>query len=677
MRAKTPGHQASRVGSNDSGSGRSVTPPRYGIGAIDGARPSPAQGRLPSALALGIERLAGVPMQDVQVHRHSPEPARLRAAAFARGNDIHLGPGSDRHLAHEAWHVAQQRQGRVQATHHARGHAINHDPGLEREADLMGAMSLGGGAFTSPPSSLRAASRPSPQVTQCLFVDANDFKGLIEEQTLAQKYPDEEVAFTTVGFEHEFAQMTDGPLLGLTHVEVGESAESMDYTGLNFKLETDADNALELVSPPFFVETLPGAPIPKPADVAKIDTLIKTELARIVAAKPKMSKLVSDFEGDGLHFAIGGSIAGVANITPSSEMVSHDKDPTHGTKIAGADIKNISLAPSRKGAGLANISSQINFATDARTYDTIQRISTPPDDAIGLLLSGLADTLYAVLATEMGKVATHRSFETPIVDVNMGIFLREAARALAGQASVRSIAWMQGANADLYKGDHASAQYRNKLTRDSSNERSQYELHRSLRSHVKDVGGAWIKDTLANFGLGLLDPEQWRAVRRMIFEHRVGLLVAEAMTTAKVTDFEPKLRDDVRANLFAGADLAQAALGELSKAIFAGNWTTRLGLQKGMAAGFGPEARPEFGTHDPRWFAARQDTIIPAAYVKTPTAFADRRLHVVEGRGDHAATLLELHASHLIATTTLTDQQIATDTGVPKARVTQLRALSQ
>lgn len=35
------------------------------------------------------------------------------ALAYARGNDVHLAPGQERHLPHEAWHVVQQREGRV------------------------------------------------------------------------------------------------------------------------------------------------------------------------------------------------------------------------------------------------------------------------------------------------------------------------------------------------------------------------------------------------------------------------------------------------------------------------------------------------------------------------------------------------------------------------------------
>ena len=45
-------------------------------------------------------------------------------------------------MPHEAWHVVQQKQGRVKATTQLKGEAINDDPGLEHEADVMGARAL-------------------------------------------------------------------------------------------------------------------------------------------------------------------------------------------------------------------------------------------------------------------------------------------------------------------------------------------------------------------------------------------------------------------------------------------------------------------------------------------------------------------------------------------------------
>jgi hypothetical protein len=94
---------------------------------------------LPDNLKAGVESLSGLSMDDVKVHYNSPQPATVQALAYTRGTDIHVGPGQERHLAHEAWHVAQQKQGRVKPTTQLRGLALNDDSALEREADVRGA----------------------------------------------------------------------------------------------------------------------------------------------------------------------------------------------------------------------------------------------------------------------------------------------------------------------------------------------------------------------------------------------------------------------------------------------------------------------------------------------------------------------------------------------------------
>lgn len=93
---------------------------------------------LPDGLKDGVERLSGYSLDNIRVHYNSPKPAEVQALAYTQGTEIHVGPGQEQHLAHEAWHVVQQMQGRVQPTMQMKGVAINDDQGLEREADVMG-----------------------------------------------------------------------------------------------------------------------------------------------------------------------------------------------------------------------------------------------------------------------------------------------------------------------------------------------------------------------------------------------------------------------------------------------------------------------------------------------------------------------------------------------------------
>ena len=94
---------------------------------------------LPDNLKTGIESLSGISMDNVNVHYNSEKPAQLNALAYAQGTDIHVASGQEKHLPHEAWHIVQQAQGRVQPTMQmTEGVPVNDDRNLEHEADVMG-----------------------------------------------------------------------------------------------------------------------------------------------------------------------------------------------------------------------------------------------------------------------------------------------------------------------------------------------------------------------------------------------------------------------------------------------------------------------------------------------------------------------------------------------------------
>lgn len=112
-----------------------------------GAAPSPPVPKehtagLPERLRAGTESLSGIPLADVQVHYSSSRPAQVQALAYTQGTDIHVGPGQEHHLPHEAWHVVQQKQGRVRPTMQTAGAMVNDDAALEQEASVMGARAL-------------------------------------------------------------------------------------------------------------------------------------------------------------------------------------------------------------------------------------------------------------------------------------------------------------------------------------------------------------------------------------------------------------------------------------------------------------------------------------------------------------------------------------------------------
>ena len=98
---------------------------------------------LPNNLKIGIENLSGIAMDDVKVHYNSSKPREFGALAYEQGTDIYVAPGQEKHLPHEAWHVVQQKQGRVKPRAKVLGVPINNDRTLEKEADEMSARAQG------------------------------------------------------------------------------------------------------------------------------------------------------------------------------------------------------------------------------------------------------------------------------------------------------------------------------------------------------------------------------------------------------------------------------------------------------------------------------------------------------------------------------------------------------
>ncbi len=176
--ARKSSGDASRPSSSGGEKGVAMTPPDYGIGFVDRgmeaaapvqrvgepeeeekmlqgmfdagavvqakAERVPNRTGLPDRLKSGIENLSGYSMDDVRVHYNSSKPAQLNALAYAQASEIHLAPGQEKHLPHEAWHVVQQKQGRVRPTMQMKGVAINDNLGLEYEATQMSEKALQG-----------------------------------------------------------------------------------------------------------------------------------------------------------------------------------------------------------------------------------------------------------------------------------------------------------------------------------------------------------------------------------------------------------------------------------------------------------------------------------------------------------------------------------------------------
>lgn len=129
---------------------------------------------LPDNLKAGIESMSGHALDDVKVHYNSNQPAQLNAHAYAQGSQIHVGPGQEKHLPHEAWHVVQQKQGKVKPTSQLKaGMSINDDPALEYEADVMGHKALQMKAKEAPVSSVITQNSWQP-IQRVMMIEGGD-----------------------------------------------------------------------------------------------------------------------------------------------------------------------------------------------------------------------------------------------------------------------------------------------------------------------------------------------------------------------------------------------------------------------------------------------------------------------------------------------------------------------
>ncbi|MBL6446343.1 DUF4157 domain-containing protein [Fulvivirga sp. 29W222] len=360
---------------------------------------------LPDNLKSGVENLSGYAMDDVKVHYNSVKPAQMKAHAYAQGTDIHVASGQEQHLAHEAWHVVQQKQGRVKPTLQMKGKiGVNDEQSLEHEADIMGAKALTAGSNASNPPNANNGNSPNTLQQKAIAsnggviqgkMQANNFRELVAEQMALQDAVMEDPEnfkqqYTTVGFEHEFGAMTSGPLRGVSHLEIAKSQERLPYTGIPFILETDAQNAIEFISPPYLIETLPGIPVPDPLEVKKVDDMIQDTLDNHIVNKPNLNVLINKLaDNPGLHFNTGNIdnddsgkvVIGRENMSPNTNQNIGGQPIVGGqfwsnnnnNTLTRDQLHDIEIAPfGNIDESIKSSSTHVNFATDAYINDLME-----------------------------------------------------------------------------------------------------------------------------------------------------------------------------------------------------------------------------------------------------------------------------------------------------------------
>lgn len=282
--------------------------------------------------------------------------------------------------------------------------------------------------------------------------------------------------FTTVGFEHEFTNYQNKQLTGKSHVIVAKSQLKMPYTDLGFHLETDNKDKLELVSPPFLMETS-GSPVPKARAVIEMNNKMTQYLTglrnqkevikgclcwkKIVKENKTLLDMVTEMNSNlGINMQILPQIR-----IPGKNAPDNFK---HSKMTVGDPVMNV----------------QVNFATDAQSYDRI-------------LQKNLKFAAYEGQDREFQSAYLDLcSLFTPQIteDANNGIFWRQL---------VRSISQML-----IYPAEDVLKNFKSKvgqvaITGPRSDDHTILKrLCEGRISFVKDVGRIWLKSDLSDFAHG-------------------------------------------------------------------------------------------------------------------------------------------------------------------------------
>lgn len=427
-------------------------------------------------------------------------------------------------------------------------------------------------------------------IQRTLYGNPSNAKKLIEKQIelqhkdeteiqkiIAKDNKDSKGAFTTVGFEHEFGKTTpnegdefNNPLNSLIHLELAESTERLAFTNLPFKLETDDNNTIELVGAPFIVATDNNHIIPIPEDVKRIDTLMREALTELVGNELFFIYLESKFrEIMGLGFDIKENIEfNYFNMGGGGAL---NEYIIKKNSIKKEDLnEHVKIMPRSNGEN-KGITTQVNFATDAKVYDKAKEIPSS--------ISKNAEEYTSSRKSNLESIKTIRKNLGIGDNPNIVIFCNELAKKMSTLDSVKY-------QLEL-----------NKIKQDMSNNPFSCNLrdfnkYSNSYSYVKDMDSAWLKDTLYNFGLGILSDNDWDSVEKICIELREKFVSYEKA----LTKFIEKIKNK-KGNEFENPNV-------------------------------------EYGCYDENFFGARQDTYVSLHNSKKSPNFEKTELYLVEIRGN-------------------------------------------
>ncbi|MFC3799220.1 hypothetical protein [Cohnella sp. GCM10012308] len=525
---------------------------------------------------------------------------------------------------------------------------------------------------------------PTPSVSVTEPQDEKEIKETKQEEGEIQAADTPTEKYTTVGLEFEFAQFETGELLqGISHLEVAKSVGALPYSKEHFLIETDADRALELVTPPFVVNTISDdVNVPDPAQVKHVSDIFEQELKKAKKAE-SVGKMMDELEKSGLAFDRKNLDKEIAiepgHLSTEMPLNQYEKLKKNNWKATLKDILDMPLTKSfKKGSGKP----QINIATDALTVHEMRADAdaekTEPTDHFKIAMDAHKAEIEGVVRPAVSKLLGKKEPKPEKPSASGGkkskhlmskaeAPVAEYERATAKQAEayvamiVDSIAYkilepslmrMRAIQEELYTSDRLPIEKNNvdksstlgELMPEKGNELNEVS---GITSYVKDLSALWLKDNIANVTMGIFhsDPDILAKLGGLFMhEGFIGELLK--VTTARPLSLkEQRQQAAQQKEKSIGRGEKMAALFQKNKEAMAESMPDVLkkyGLSLQQLAGLNDSAARERMFHEPNTdkhlyendkdlLGIRHDTLISAGNVQGP-ARDGQIYHVAELR---------------------------------------------
>lgn len=431
----------------------------------------------------------------------------------------------------------------------------------------------------------------------------NDFEGDSIKRPHNQDY------FTTVGFEFEFAQFPnngkDSILENVLHTQLARSAEVFEYTGLPFFLETDAGSELELVTPPFVIETVGDTSIPLADDVEKADDLMETGITEVIGDKHEKAEDETAIEllamaqkiGDnmGLHFNFSsdprlpedevGRITNHNLLGCPSAKLKEKIDASKGAEYITLGVTDISeenalkVIPSHKldrlsstvPIGKNGIGTQVNIAMDMEGFQQMANLPKPYQ-SYDLEVSEAKRFIEEEIKRGCGKYC-------PILGDKFSFLAGEIAMHLVNTFALQGMDDYLATSKKFWQGEET--EYRPQHPESSVKDLRGVWFKDSVRGLIDDVLNNRIPDynfrkmelagvlrsmTFGGFGKNIgrgweLDPEKMMEAANMLAGYLEGGKEEESGGKPGVCERDKKYQSDVRPDTYVHLDPGKMAPG--------------------------------------------------------------------------------------------------------------------